>query len=434
GAAGSGAGRALGRGRRRTRDWALTRAERALALSIARPGRVLAVSLALAVAGWVADTQSTVVSDVRELVPADLQALRDIERLQDETGVSGEIDVTVRADDVTDPKVVEWMAAFQTEVLEDAGYAAGSRCTQAEDPPELCPALSLADLAAAAGDGGADQFATLLDALPPYLTRTVVSEDRETANLAFGIRLQSLADQQEVVERIESRLDPPEGVEAHVVGLPVLAAESNAALSSPLRRALMLLAALAAVFAVLLAVRRNVRAAAVPLVPIALATGWAGGLMFLLGLLPGPLAVDLNPLSVTLGALVIAISTEFSVLLSARYREERAAGAEPAAALERTYASTGRAVLASGITAIAGFAALIASDIRMLRDFGILTVVDLGVSLIGVMLVLPAALVWAERRRRAGAPEAADGEAAGAAGGGRRWPAGRLPRLRRGDA
>jgi hypothetical protein len=32
----------------------------------------------------------------------------------------------------------------------------------------------------------------------------------------------------------------------------------------------------------------------------------------------------------------------------------------------------------------------------MLRDFGILTVVDLSVSLIGVMLVLPAALVWAE--------------------------------------
>jgi predicted RND superfamily exporter protein len=53
-------------------------------------------------------------------------------------------------------------------------------------------------------------------------------------------------------------------------------------------------------------------------------------------------------------------------------------------------------VLASGATAIAGFAALIASDIRMLRDFGIVTVVDLTVSLLGVMVVLPAALMWAE--------------------------------------
>ena len=32
----------------------------------------------------------------------------------------------------------------------------------------------------------------------------------------------------------------------------------------------------------------------------------------------------------------------------------------------------------------------------MLRDFGIVTVVDLTVSLIGVLLVLPAALLWAE--------------------------------------
>ncbi len=102
-------------------------------------------------------------------------------------------------------------------------------------------------------------------------------------------------------------------------------------------------------------------------------------------------------MSAGLGALVIAISTEFSVLLSARYREERDAGAGPERALEVTYASTGAAVLASGVTAIVGFGALVASDIRMLQDFGVVTLVDLTVSLIGVMVVLPAALVRAER-------------------------------------
>ncbi len=43
--------------------------------------------------------------------------------------------------------------------------------------------------------------------------------------------------------------------------------------------------------------------------------------------------VPLNPMSVTLGALVIAISTEFSVLLSERYRQERADGPRAAEAL-----------------------------------------------------------------------------------------------------
>jgi uncharacterized protein len=377
------------------REWLADRAWRSLGLALTRPRRVLAVGLAVAVVGLALDTQSEVVSDVRELVPQDLQELRDVNTLQEETGVSGEIDVTVRADDITDGKVVAWMTRFQAGVLREHGYRPGKRCTQERNPPELCPALSLPDLFSTSGTRQG-QIRELLDAVPAYFSQGVVTPDRKTANLAFGIRLMPLDRQEEVVDDIRERLDPPEGVEASVVGLPVLAAEANGALASPWRRALTLLAALGGVLLVLLLVRRSLREAAVPLIPIALATGWSAGVLFLLGLLPGSLEVDLNPMSVTLGALVIAISTEFSVLLSSRYLQERAAGAGPARAIELTYASTGAAVLASGATAIAGFAALIASDIRMLRDFGIVTVVDLTVSLLGVMIVLPAALMWAE--------------------------------------
>jgi hydrophobe/amphiphile efflux-3 (HAE3) family protein len=369
---------------------------RALGVALTRPRQVLAVGLAVAVVGLALDTQSEVVSDVRELVPQDLQALKDVNVLQAETGVAGEIDVTVRAEDITKPAVVAWMTRFQDEVLRAHGYRPGKRCTQKTDPPELCPALSLPDLFSGSAGGQADAV-QLLDTVPPYFSQGVVTEDRRTANLAFGIRLMPLDRQKDVVEDMEERLDPPAGVTASVVGLPVLAAEANAALASPWRRGLTLVAALAGVFLVLLVVRRSAREAAVPLIPIALATGWSAGILFLLGLLPGPLEVDLNPMSVTLGALVIALSTEFSVLLSSRYRQEREAGAGPARAIELAYASTGAAVLASGATAIAGFAALIVSDIRMLRDFGIVTVVDLSVSLLGVMIVLPAALMWAEQ-------------------------------------
>ncbi len=374
-------------------EWLADRSWRALGVALSRPRRVLAIGLAVAVVGLALDTQSEVVSDVRELVPQDLQALRDVNVLQDETGVSGEIDVTVRAEDITDPEVIAWMTSFQSRVLREHGYRPGKRCTQKRDAPELCPALSLPDLFRTATQV---QVGTLLDAVPSYFSQGVVTADRTTANLAFGIRLMPLDRQKQVVDDIKAALKPPEGVNASVVGLPVLAAEANDALSSPWRRGLTLLAALAGVFLVLFAARRSAREAAVPLIPIALATGWSGLVLFILGLLPGPFEVDLNPMSVTLGALVIAISTEFSVLLSSRYRQERDAGAGPARAIELAYASTGAAVLASGTTAIAGFAALIFSDIRMLRDFGIVTVVDLSVSLVGVMIVLPAALMWAE--------------------------------------
>jgi predicted RND superfamily exporter protein len=145
-----------------------------------------------------------------------------------------------------------------------------------------------------------------------------------------------------------------------------------------------------AVGLVLLAIFRNPRRALVPIVPIVLATGWSALILYVIG-------IPLNPMSATLGALVIAISTEFSVLLSERFGQERRLGSGIADALSRTYRSTGVAVLASGVTAIAGFGVLILSNITMLRDFGFVTLIDMTVSLAGVLLVLPAVLVVAER-------------------------------------
>ena len=212
--------------------------------------------------------------------------------------------------------------------------------------------------------------------------------------IPFGIKVMPFDEQKELIDAIRAEIDPsgagndpPAGVSAEVVGLPVLAADANSALSS--NRYVLTLAGLAAVALALLAIYRSARRALVPLIPIVLATGWAALGLAIAG-------VSLNPMSATLGALVIAIATEFSVLLAARYEEERKPGVPVGEALRRAYSRTGMAVLASGLTAIAGFAALIATDIRMLRDFGLVTVLDLGVALVGVLLVLPAALVWAE--------------------------------------
>ena len=389
-AAGSRLGRDLGDVAADVSYWARRAGRGALGFALDRPRNVLVAGLAIAALGWAADTQTDVVSDVRKLVPQDLGALKDVNTIQRETGVSGEIDVMVRGDDVTRPEAIAWMTRFQDRILATHGYRKGTTCQQpGKRKPELCPALSMADLFR--GTPGTPVNArALLAAVPPYFSQAVVSRDRKVANLAFGIQLMPLDRQKRVIDDIRRELHPPAGFQAEVAGLPVLAAESNDKLASDWRRALTLLAGLAAVFLVLLAIRRRASLAAVPLIPIAFATGWSALILFLI-------RIPLNPMSATLGALVIAISTEFSVLLSARYREERAAGLDPEDAIEATYRSTGAAVLASGATAIAGFATLIVSDIQMLQDFGIVTVVDLTVSLLGVMVVLPAALVWSEQ-------------------------------------
>jgi uncharacterized protein len=367
---------------------------RAIATAARRPGRVLLVGLLLAVLGWVAGTQTPVQSDITKLVPSNMPALRDLRTLEQVTGVSGEIDVVVHAPNVATPSTIGWMTKYENSLLSHFGYVEAKGCARAM----LCPALSLPDLFCSGTEtssGSCSGLTTsaisgLLKAVPSYFSQAVITNDHREATLAFGIRLMPLSRQQRLVDYMRAHLHPPAGVTAALAGLPVLAAQADASLSSSGRRLEMLLVGLLAVAVVLLLVLRTVERALVPLVPIALATGWSSLILFATG-------IPLNPMSATLGALVIAISTEFSVLLSERFRQERRAGRAPAEALARTYRFTGSAVLVSGITAIAGFGVLTFSSITMLRDFGLVTLIDLSVSLVGVLLVLPAVLALSER-------------------------------------
>ncbi len=377
-----------------------TLSRRSLALALAHSRRVLGVGLTLAILGWVAGTQIGTVSDIRSLAPQSLPAVRDLTELQGATGVSGQIDVSVQAPDFTDPATIRWMAAFKQRVLRANGFDGPEPSCRAA---EVCPGPALSDFLTSGGGRLSRQgIRSTLAAMSSYDLRQVAPLDPKTglpghtALLSFGIRAQSLEGQQALIDRVRSEIGtpgspggPPPGVEVRLAGLPVIAAQSAADLSHS--RYWLTLAGLLAVALALLAVYRSISRALVPLVPIVLATGWSALVLWASG-------IPLNPMSAALGALTIAIATEFSVILAARFHEERGGGRSVSEALGRAYARTGAAVLASGVTATAGFAVLIASDVKMLRDFGFVTVIDLTVALLGVMVVLPAALAWAQER------------------------------------
>jgi uncharacterized protein len=376
---------------------------RALATAIAAPGRVLVVAAALAVCGWFAGTQVGLVSDFRALLPRDLPALRGVDQIQHATGASGEVDVLVHAKDLTDPKVVEWMSSFEQRVLSDHGF--GGRYPSCRSrAAEICPAIALPDLFRGSQKVTRSQVRAVIHILPRYFAGAFIAHPLrpghpDTTVIQFRVKALPFDQQKQLYDDIRSQLHPPPGVSAQLAGLPVLFADASQAQSSS--RLPAAVAAMMAVALVLLVAYRSARRALVPLIPIVLATGWSSLVLYLSG-------VPLNPLSATLGTLVIAIATEFSVILAARFEQERRAAGSVGEALRRAYGRTGAAVAASGVTAICGFAVLGVSDIRMLRDFGLVTVFDLAVALAGVLIVLPAALVWAEdgfpvalpRRRR----------------------------------
>jgi predicted RND superfamily exporter protein len=122
--------------------------------------------------------------------------------------------------------------------------------------------------------------------------------------------------------------------------------------------------------------------------PIALIIGWSSGVMWLLG-------IKFTPLTATLSALIIGIGVEFTILLMMRYYEERSNGEEPFTAMVTAMTKIGRAIVASGMTVIGGFGALlIARDFAILSDFGIVTMINVAFALISTLFVLPSLVVW----------------------------------------
>ncbi len=92
--------------------------------------------------GWGVGTQVETVSDIRSLAPQSLAPVRNLTELQDATGVSGQVDVSVEAPDLTDPATIEWMAAFKQRVLRVNGYRGENpSCLEAE----VCPGPALSD-------------------------------------------------------------------------------------------------------------------------------------------------------------------------------------------------------------------------------------------------------------------------------------------------
>ncbi|MHB8492047.1 MAG: MMPL family transporter [Solirubrobacteraceae bacterium] len=370
----------------------------AQAAGIRRPRAVLSAAVVLALSGWGLAGESAVQTDITKLVPQNLASLEDLRTLERVTGVGGQVDLLLSGPSLTTPAAVEWMSRYESSVLAHFGYRTrggegGASALPACASAAICPAFSLPDLFAGLGSGGhaprlsGQEIGALLNAIPQYFSQNVVSADRRYATLAFGIRLMALDRQQHVIAQMRAMLHPPAGVHASLVGLAVLAAQADADVSSSSRRALSLaLSLLAVAVALLVAFRGDLRRAGVAFAPVALASGWSGLVLVASG-------VSLNPMSVSLSILVVAIATELSVLVCERYHQERLAGRDPIEALRVTYSSTGAAVAVSGVTAIAGFAVLALSQVQMLRDFGLVTLMDLAVSLVGVLMVLPSLLL-----------------------------------------
>ena len=88
----------------------------------------------------------------------------------------------------------------------------------------------------------------------------------------------------------------------------------------------------------------------------------------------------------------LAVGIDYSLFYLRREREERAAGRSEHAALEAAAATSGRAVLISGVTVMIAMAGMFLSGDKTFMSFSIGTMMVVAIAMIGSLTVLPALL------------------------------------------
>ena len=90
----------------------------------------------------------------------------------------------------------------------------------------------------------------------------------------------------------------------------------------------------------------------------------------------------------------LAVGVDYSLFYIRRERDERRAGRSETAALEAAAATSGRAVLISGITVMIAMAGMFFSGDKTFMSFAIGTMMVVAVAMLGSLTVLPALLSW----------------------------------------
>ena len=102
-----------------------------------------------------------------------------------------------------------------------------------------------------------------------------------------------------------------------------------------------------------------------------------------------PLDQDICVIVLLIG---LAVGVDYSLFYLKREREERAAGRSERAALEAAAATSGRAVLISGLTVMVAMAGMLFTGDKTFMGFGVATMIVVAIAVLGSLTVLPALL------------------------------------------
>ena len=335
---------------------------------------ILIAAVILAGTGFYFDQKVGVETDMETFMPQNSEALADINELRDLIGSTDRIVLMYEASDITDYTVLSEVKEVTDMVLSDYDSSVimvGS-------------VSSILDMASSNNWNEAN-YQVYLNQLPKEQVALLQSTEEN-----IGIINISLVDMDDTTfatfmdDLSESILDLDVSFEVTITGQSVVEQEMLHSMTSD--RLTITLISIALVFIVLLVIYRNPLKTIIAILPIIFIVGWSGGIMYLLGF-------DYTPLTSTIGALIIGIGTEFTILISMRYYElKKQEIGDDDETIATAVGLMSKPIIVSAVTTIGGFSALVFSDFQILSNFGIMTLINISLALLSSIFVLPALL------------------------------------------
>lgn len=340
------------------------------------------ILLALVTAGlgiWV-DLDAEAETDVETFMPQDIQALEDIHKLRDIVGTTDQVSIVYEGENILSQTSFDWIEATTEDI-------------KVSFPEIVVDSNSITEVLKQMNNGEIATDSTLkeqVEEIPEQQLKLFINDSETKGVITVGIKHLEAGELTLFLEDLNKYLveNDSDTMKTTVTGKAVLDVEMVSALTTG--RYKITLLAMLLVFVGLLAIYRHPIKAFIPLIPIVLIIGWSGAIMHLAG-------ISYTPLTATLGALIIGIGTEFTILIMERFYEERENGRTAIEAIKLSNQKIGKPIFVSSITTIGGFSALLASDFVILSNFGMMTLINISLALFSTIVVMPAILIIFDR-------------------------------------
>jgi putative drug exporter of the RND superfamily len=250
--------------------------------------------------------------------------------------------------------------------------------------------LTAADRAKAAAD--ARRFAAVPGAVPGMVTGPIPSSDGKAMQTILQVNLgtKGWANANKAVDAIRAITSSnADGLAVHVTGPLGYAADSNNVFKGI--DSTLLFSAVAVVIVILLITYRSPVLWLLPVVSSGVALITAQAVIYLLAAHAG-LVVNAQSAGI-LDVLVFGASTDYALLLVARYREELRRHDRRHAAMAEALRRAGPAIIASGTTVVLALLTLSAAELNSTSSLGPVLAIGVAVGMVVMLTLLPALMV-----------------------------------------